>query len=250
MVMPSASVEKLRQLIAQSHNIVFFGGAGMSTESGIPDFRSAHGLYSGSEGKRFEDMLSIRFFLNNPDAFWDFYKTVMLHPDAAPNAGHYALARLEAQGRLTAVITQNIDGLHQRAGSRRVMELHGSVHRNFCMACGRRFALDALLALPGVPHCGCGGLIRPDVVLYGEPLDDEVIDAAIHATMACDLMIVGGTSLTVYPAANLLRYRGQGELALVNREETPFDACANLIVRDSLACALDAAIPAQPDAGR
>ena len=238
------AVQALGQLIEKSRNIVFFGGAGMSTESGIPDFRSAHGLYGGAEGKTYEEMLSIRFFLNQPDVFWAFYKSVMLHPEAKPNAGHYALARLEAQGKLKAVITQNIDGLHTAAGSRRVYELHGTVHRNRCLACNRVYNLAYVLAAQGTPRCQCGGTLRPDIVFYGEPLGSDVMDAAIRAVMKCDLLIVGGTSLTVYPAAGLLGYRQGAKLALINLTETPFDQRADLTVRQSTAEALDAAIPA------
>lgn len=241
---PADAQECLRQWILQSRSIVFFGGAGVSTESGIPDFRSAHGLYSQAGGKSFEEMLSLRYFLNHPDTFWDFYRAVLLHPEARPNAGHRALARLEAQGRLKALITQNIDGLHQQAGSQTVYELHGSVHRNLCMACRRPYTLGDVLAGHGAPRCACGGLVRPDVVLYGEPLDSAVMDAAIRAVMKCDLLIVGGTSLAVYPAAGLLNYPTQARLALINLEETPFDRRADLLIRGGIAAALDAAVPA------
>jgi NAD-dependent deacetylase len=243
MAVLSPAVDGLRQLIEKNRHIVFFGGAGMSTESGIPDFRSAHGLYSRAEGKTYEEMLSIRFFLNHPDDFWQFYKKVMLYPDAKPNAGHYALARLERQGKLRAVVTQNIDGLHQDAGSHVVYELHGSVRRNLCMSCGKVYELQYVLEQEGTPHCKCGGLIRPDIVFYGEPLNNDVMDRAIRAVMKCDLLLVGGTSLTVYPAAGLLNYRREASLALINREETPFDRLANIVVRDGIADALDAAIP-------
>ena len=239
----SQAVERLGQLIGQSHDIVFFGGAGMSTASGIPDFRSAQGLYRRPGGQTCEEMLSIRFFRNQPDAFWDFYRQAIFHPEAKPNAGHAALARLERQGRLKAVVTQNIDGLHQRAGSKRVIELHGSVWRNRCTACGRAFAPDELPAGEGAPRCSCGGVIRPDIVFYGEALDSATMEEAIRAIGACDLLIVGGTSLAVYPAAGLVRYRGQARFALVNHDPTPFDDTADLIVRDGLAQALDAAVP-------
>ncbi len=239
----SPAIAELARMIEKSRNIVFFGGAGMSTESGIPDFRGAHGLYSGAQGKSFEEMLSIRYFLNHTDAFWTFYKQVILHPEAKPNAGHYALARLEKQGRLKAVVTQNIDGLHQDAGSRNVLELHGTVRRNLCLACNRVMDLQAVLDQPGTPRCACGGTLRPDIVFYGEPLNPDVMDEAVRVVMKCDLLIVGGTSLTVYPAAGLLGYRREARLALLNRDETPFDQRADLIVRDSIAQALDAAIP-------
>ena len=173
----SPAVTALSSMIAQAKNIVFFGGAGMSTESGIPDFRSAHGLYNRAEGKSYEDMLSIRYFLNHPDDFWDFYRHVMLYPDAKPNAGHLALTRLEKQGKLKLIVTQNIDGLHQDAGSRHVCELHGTVRRNVCMNCGRKYDLPWVLAREGTPRCeDCGGLVRPDVVLYGEMLDNDVME--------------------------------------------------------------------------
>ena len=243
----SPAVESLRRLIDQSRAIVFFGGAGMSTESGIPDFRSLGGLYRQTEGVPYEEMLSIRYFLSHPDTFWTFYRQHMLHPEAKPNAGHLALARLERQGRLTAVITQNIDGLHQDAGSQRVLELHGTVRRNLCMACGRVYAPAQTPLRQGAPHCACGGLLRPDVVLYGEPLNQQVLEQAMQAVAECDLLLVGGTSLTVYPAAGLLNYRRGGMLALLNRDETPFDQRADLIVRDNIAEALNAAIPQQPD---
>jgi NAD-dependent deacetylase len=243
MVELSPAVESLRQLIDRSKNIVFFGGAGMSTESGIPDFRSAHGLYNQAEGKSYEDMLSIRFFLNHPDEFWQFYKTVMLYPQAKPNAGHYALVRLERQGKLKAIVTQNIDGLHQDAGSQRVYELHGTVRRNLCLACGKTYGLEYILAQEGTPHCPCGGTLRPDIVFYGEPLANDVMDESLRAVMNSDLLIVGGTSLTVYPAAGLLNYRREAKLALLNRDATPFDQHADLVVRDNIAQALDMAIP-------
>ena len=243
MAVLSPAVDVLRQMIQKHREIVFFGGAGMSTESGIPDFRSAHGLYNQVEGKTYEEMLSIRFFLNHPDDFWRFYKDVMLYPDAKPNAGHYALARLEKQGKLKAVVTQNIDGLHQAAGSQTVYELHGSVRRNLCLACGKAYGLPYVLQQEGTPHCACGGLIRPDIVFYGEPLNNDVMDDAIRAVMKCDLLLVGGTSLTVYPAAGLLNYRRGAHLALINRDETPFDRRADLVVRDGIAEALNEAVP-------
>lgn len=239
----SPAVNELRQMIENSNNAVFFGGAGMSTESGIPDFRSAHGLYRQAQGKSYEEMLSIGYFLNRPNEFWRFYKDVMLYPKAKPNAGHLALARLEAQGKLKKVITQNIDGLHQAAGSRNVCEVHGTVHRNHCLACGKTYDLAYVLHHDGTPRCTCGGMLRPDIVFYGEPLDAEVMEDAVQAVSRCDLLIVGGTSLTVYPAAGLLDYRRGAKLALINRDETPFDRRADLVVRDSIAQALDAAVP-------
>lgn len=241
----SPKVEALRGMIEKSRNIVFFGGAGMSTESGIPDFRSAHGLYRGAEGKSYEEMLSIRYFLNHPDDFWRFYREVMLHPEAKPNLGHYALARLEAQGKLKAIVTQNIDGLHQAAGSQKVYELHGSVRRYLCLACNKVLTPGEVLSQPGTPRCACGGTLRPDIVLYGEPLDSTVMDESIRSIMQCDLLIVGGTSLSVYPAAGLIGYRDKARFALINRDETPLDQRADLVIRDSIATVLDAAIPRQ-----
>ena len=244
----AADWERLREMIARASNIVFFGGAGVSTESGIPDFRSAHGLYSGAEGKTYEEMLSIRYFLNNMDAFWRFYKEVMLYPDAKPNAAHYALARLERRGKLKHILTQNIDGLHQAAGSTNVLELHGTVHSNTCMRCKRKYSLEYVLAQKGTPHCKepCGGVLRPDIILYGEPLNERVLDQSTRAVMDADLLIVGGTSLMVNPAAGLIGYRGRGVgLALINRDETPYDGLAQLVIRDDIAKVLDAVIPEQ-----
>ncbi len=242
-------VKRLRDMIDKSKRVVFFGGAGVSTESGIPDFRSAHGIYSGSGGKSYEEMLSIRYFLNNVDAFWDFYKSVMLYPDAKPNAAHYALSRLEKQGKLKKILTQNIDGLHQAAGSRNVIELHGTVHRNTCMRCKKRYSLDYVLNSEGTPRCEggsepCSGIIRPDIVMYGEPLSDRLLDASVRAVMECDLLIVGGTSLMVNPAAGLIGYRSRNVgLALINRDPTPYDSLAQLVIRDNIADVLNEAIP-------
>ena len=231
------AVLQLHQMIGQAQNIVFFGGAGVSTESGIPDFRSAHGLYAGAQGMSYEDMLSITYFRAQPDRFWAFYKQVMLYPDAKPNAAHYALARLEKQGKLKAVLTQNIDGLHQAAGSKKVWELHGTVHQNFCMNCSHCYDLAYVLEQEGTPHCRkCGGMLRPGIVLYGEPLDEVVMEEAIRAIQNCDLLIVGGTSLVVYPAAGLIRYRRPGTpLVLINRDETPYDHEAQLVLHENIA---------------
>lgn len=234
---------RLAKLIRDSEKIVFFGGAGVSTESGIPDFRSAHGIYSGAKGRAYEEMLSADFFLTHREEFWAFYRNVMLYPNALPNAAHRALAKLEARGKLDAVITQNIDGLHQAAGAENVLELHGSVHRNYCMKCGRRYTLADILTGEGAPRCECGGMIRPDVVLYGETLDEDVLDAAVSAISGCDLLIVGGTSLTVYPAAGLLRYKNQSApLVLLNRDATPYDGRADLVLRDNIAQVLETAV--------
>lgn len=238
----NTAVGQLGEWIQEAQNIVFFGGAGVSTPSGIPDFRSAHGIYAGAEGRSYEEMLSHDFFMLWPDKFWAFYKDVMLYPDARPNPAHEALARLEAAGKLRAVITQNIDGLHQLAGSQKVLELHGTVHRNLCMQCGKRHTLADVLAQEGTPRCSCGGLIKPDVVLYGEGLDDAVVTEALDAISQCDLLIVGGTSLVVYPAAGFIRYRkSSAKLALINRDATAFDRTAQLVIRDDIAQVLDEA---------
>ena len=239
------TVMRLRALMDKAESIVFLGGAGVSTESGIPDFRGAHGLYAGAQGRSYEEMLSHGFFMNHMQAFWDFYRHVMLYPDAQPNAAHRALARLEARGKLKAVITQNIDGLHQAAGSRNVIELHGTVHRNRCMRCGRVTPLAGVLDGEGIPVCeACGGPLKPDVVLYGEPLDDDDVDRAVGAIEQCDLLVVGGTSLSVYPAAGFIRYRGpRTPLVLINRDATPYDREADLILRGNIAQVLDEAVP-------
>lgn len=238
-----AEVAELKKMLGSARRIVFFGGAGVSTESGIPDFRSAHGLYSGAQGRTYEEMLSLRYFLNHPDSFWDFYRNVMLYPDAKPNDAHYALARLEERGKLSAVLTQNIDGLHQLAGSRHVVELHGAVHSNTCIRCGKRVSLEEVLKTTGTPHCACGGVLKPDVVLYGEALNEMVLEEAVTQVERCDLLIVGGTSLMVHPAAGLITYRRRGvPLVLINREETPYDDRAQLILRQNISSVLKAAV--------
>lgn len=231
----------LRELIDSSENIAFLGGAGVSVPSGIPDFRSADGLYSGEHALRPEIILSHSFFQRDPETFFRFYKANMIYKDAGPNDAHLALAALERGGKLRAVITQNIDGLHQAAGSRNVLELHGSIHRNHCLRCGQFYPLQAVLDAEGVPHCGCGGVIKPDVVLYEEPLDPAVMEAAVDAIAACDLMLIGGTSLSVYPAAGLVQYC-RGKLAVLNRSATYADARADLVITDSIDRALRAFI--------
>ncbi|MFD1887549.1 NAD-dependent protein deacylase [Paenibacillus wenxiniae] len=233
-------MDKLDQLsawIEQSQRIVFFGGAGTSTESGIPDFRSAQGLYSesGQRGYSPEEMLSHRFFQKEPELFYEFYRTRLLHPDAQPNAVHYLLAELEQERKLSAIITQNIDGLHQKAGSRHVLELHGSVHRNYCISCRREYSLDDVLAQQGIPRCPHdGGIIRPDVVLYGESLDSEVIGNTVAALGAADLLIIGGTSLTVYPAASFIQYFRGNYTVLMNASATAHDRHADLIITEPM----------------
>ena len=226
--------ETLKSWIEESRRIVFFGGAGVSTESGIPDFRSPDGLYHQQYDVPPETVLSHDFFLHRPEVFFKFYRERMLCPQAKPNAAHLALAKLEREGKLTAVITQNIDGLHQMAGSKKVLELHGSVLRNHCMRCGRAFDLSAVAEGEGVPHCPCGGIIKPDVVLYGEPLDSEVLDESVEAIQNCDLLIVGGTSLAVWPAAGLINYRRSARLVVINKTPTPADEKADLVLHGSI----------------
>ncbi len=225
---------ELQKIIDQSERIVFFGGAGVSTESGIPDFRSTDGLYHQRYDDPPEEILSATFFRRRPEEFYRFYRDRMLPLDAQPNAAHRFLAELEACGRLTAIVTQNIDGLHQKAGSRTVLELHGSIHRNRCMRCAAFFPPETIRDSTGVPKCDCGGVIKPEVVLYEEGLDDDVVSSAVHHIRRADTLIVAGTSLTVYPAAGLLRYfRGQ-HLVLINRDATPMDGRADLVIHDSV----------------
>lgn len=223
-------IEQLKAWIAGSDNIVFFGGAGVSTESGIPDFRSVDGLYNQQYDYSPETIISHTFYLRHPEEFYRFYKNRMLFPDARPNAAHLALVRLEQEGRLRAVITQNIDGLHQAAGSREVLELHGSVHRNHCTRCGRFYSLGEIMEMDGVPHCTCGGVIKPDVVLYEEGLDQETLQKAVSYIRHADILIIGGTSLTVYPAAGLIDYYRGHKLVLINKSVPPMDSRADLVI--------------------
>lgn len=220
---------KLRELIDHSERVVFFGGAGVSTESGIPDFRGVDGLYRQKYDYPPETILSHEFFFSHTEEFYRFYRDKMLCLDAKPNPAHLALARLEAEGKLTAVVTQNIDGLHQRAGSKRVFELHGSVLHNRCVRCGKQFGVEAVTGSTGVPRCSCGGILKPEVVLYGESLDDAVVRGAVTAIADCDLLIIGGTSLSVWPAAGLIDYC-RGKIALINRTPTPADRRADLLL--------------------
>ena len=214
-------VKHLKELVEGSDNIVFFGGAGVSTESGIPDFRSTGGLYHQQWKYPPEVILSHTFYESNPEEFFRFYRAKMLAPDARPNAAHRKLAEWEAAGKLQAVITQNIDGLHQKAGSRRVLELHGSVLRNHCQTCGTFYGVEAITDSAGIPRCRCGGIIKPDVVLYEEGLDEEVLMAAVSAIRHAEVLIIGGTSLTVYPAAGLVRYYRGNKLVVINKTELP-----------------------------
>lgn len=224
----------LKQWIAESKKAVFFGGAGVSTESGIPDFRSADGLYRQKFDYPPETIISHSFYERDPAYFFRFYREKMLPLGFEPNVTHRVLARLEQEGHLAAVVTQNIDGLHQKAGSRNVFELHGSVLRNFCEKCHKFYPAEFVRDADGVPLCVCGGIVKPDVVLYEEPLNDRVMLGAIRAICDADLLIVGGTSLTVYPAAGLLRYYGGNRLVLINRDATPYDDTADLVLHDSL----------------
>lgn len=236
------SLSTLKRWIGESNRIVFFGGAGVSTESGIPDFRGVDGLYHQKFTYPPETILSHGFFFSHTEEFYRFYREKMLVTDVRPNRAHLALARLEQQGKLSAVVTQNIDGLHQMAGSRAVYELHGSIHRNYCRKCGKFFSAQAMMELDPVPHCPCGGLIKPDVVLYEERLDDATVEGAIGAISRADLLIVGGTSLTVYPAAGMLQYYRGSRLVLINRDETPFDHRADLVFHEKLGDVLEQAI--------
>lgn len=224
-------LQTLKAWLEQAKSIVFFGGAGCSTESGVPDFRSVDGLYHQQYDYPPETILSHSFFVANTQEFYRFYKAKMLALDAKPNPAHRALARLEERGKLKAVVTQNIDGLHQAAGSQAVFELHGSVHRNYCTKCGKFFDAAYLKTVPGVPLCdACGGLIKPDVVLYEEGLDDSVLTGAVRAIQAADMLIIGGTSLVVYPAAGLVRYYQGDRLVLINKDATPYDTKADLVL--------------------
>lgn len=223
-----------KQWIKESSHIVFFGGAGVSTESGIPDFRSVDGLYHQKYDYPPETILSHSFFLRKTEAFYDFYRDKMICPDAKPNITHQTLARLEQSGKLAAVVTQNIDGLHQAAGSKTVYELHGSVHRNYCTKCHKFYNIQTILESRGVPHCECGGIIKPDVVLYEEGLEDSVVSGAIRAISTADMLIIGGTSLAVYPAAGLLQYYSGSRLVLINKSATPIDNQADLLLQCSL----------------
>lgn len=238
---------ELKKLIDASKSIVFFGGAGVSTESGIPDFRSENGLYQvrTKYGYAPEEILSHSFFTRKTETFYDYYKSNMLYPEVEPNKAHYALAKLEEEGKLTAIVTQNIDGLHQLAGSKKVYELHGSVLRNYCTRCHNFFCMEYILKPKRcetpenpdskIPKCiKCGGIIKPDVVLYEEPLDQEVMEGAIDAISKADMLIVGGTSLAVYPAAGLINYFHGDKLVLINKSETPYDQRADLVIHDSI----------------
>ena len=224
----------LQEIIDSSNHIVFFGGAGVSTESGIPDFRSQDGLYNQKYAYPPEVILSHEFFVEETEEFYRFYRDKMLYLDAKPNAAHYALAALEKKKKLKAVITQNIDGLHQKAGSNTVFELHGSVYHNYCMKCGKHYGVEKIVNSAGIPKCECGGIIKPDVVLYGEPLDEYVTEMAIAYAQSADVLIIGGTSLTVYPAASFVYHYMGDKLVLINKSPTPLDTKANLVIKETI----------------
>ena len=228
------AVETLKTWVAEAKAIAFFGGAGVSTESGIPDFRSTGGLYHQEWKYPPETILSHSFYKSNPEEFFRFYRAKMLAPEAQPNAAHRKLAEWEAAGKLTAVVTQNIDGLHQAAGSRHVCELHGSVHRNHCERCGKFYGLDFILNTAGVPRCSCGGIVKPDVVLYEEGLDQGVMNDAVNSIARADLLIIGGTSLNVWPAAGLINYFRGERLALINKSAVSRDLSAGLVITDPI----------------
>lgn len=227
-------LKALQEMIDSSNNIVFFGGAGVSTESGIPDFRSQDGLYNQKYDYPPEQILSHTFFYFRPDIFYNFYREKMLYLDAKPSRPHEFLVKLEEKGKLSAIITQNIDGLHQVAGSQKVYELHGSVLRNYCLKCHKFYSAEDIKASTGIPQCTCGGLIKPDVVLYEEGLDDNTVRGAIQAISNADMLIVGGTSLNVYPAAGFIDYFPGNKLVLINKTATPYDNHADLVIHDSL----------------
>lgn len=227
-------IEKLQHMIDECENIVFFGGAGVSTESNIPDFRSADGLYQETYAYPPEQVVSHTFFVRKTELFYQFYKDKMMFLDAKPNKAHLKLAELEASGKLKAVITQNIDGLHQMAGSQNVLELHGSIHRNYCQTCGKFYDATYVKESNGIPKCTCGGTIKPDVVLYEEGLDSNVIRKTIRAISEADMLIIGGTSLVVYPAASFIDYFNGKYLVLINKSETSRDAQANLCISDAI----------------
>ena len=228
------SIEQLKEIIDKSDNIVFFGGAGVSTESGVPDFRSVDGLYNQEYAYPPETILSHTFYKRNPEEFFRFYRNKMLFPNAEPNNAHKALAKLEEMGKLKAVITQNIDGLHQKAGSKVVYELHGSVYRNHCESCGKFYGFDEVYKMQGIPRCQCSGIIKPDVVLYEEGLEQMTINRLVEAIAKADVLIIGGTSLAVYPAAGLIDYYRGNKLILINKSSTPKDSRANLVIHEPI----------------
>ena len=231
-----SKINELQEIIDSSDNIVFFGGAGVSTESGIPDFRSESGIFKSLEkyGDTPENLISHSYYLDHTEEFFDYYRDTLVFADAEPNPAHLKLAELEKAGKLKAVITQNIDGLHQKAGSNEVLELHGSIHRNYCQICNKSYGLDHILESDGIPRCDCGGIVKPDVVLYEEPLNNAVLSFAIDYISQADTLIIGGTSLVVYPAAGLVNYFNGDNLVLVNKSETPYDDVASLVINEPI----------------
>lgn len=229
-------IEKLQEIIDASDNIVFFGGAGVSTESGIPDFRSESGIFKSLEkyGDTPERLVSHSYYLEHTDKFFSYYKDCLIFPEAEPNPAHYTLARLEKEGKLKAIITQNIDGLHQKAGSKNVLELHGSVYRNYCEICKKEYDHAFILESEGIPHCTCGGIIKPDVILYEEALDMNILNKSAEYIMSADTLIVGGTSLVVYPAAGLINYFKGKNLVLINKIQTDYDNLATLVINEAI----------------
>ncbi len=228
------AIETLRRWVSESNQMVAFTGAGVSTESGVPDFRSVDGLYNQKFEYPPETIISHSFYLRNPEYFFRFYREKMMPLEVQPNITHFTLAKWEREGHLAAVVTQNIDGLHQKAGSKRVYELHGSILRNYCTQCGKSYPAEFVKNSNGIPRCGCGGIVKPDVVLYEEGLNDRVVEGALEAISQADMLLVAGTSLTVYPAAGFLRYYRGNRLVLINRDPTPYDDRADLVIHDSL----------------
>lgn len=231
-----SKIQQLQEIIDSSDNIVFFGGAGVSTESGIPDFRSESGIFKSLEkyGDVPENLVSHTYYSDHTEEFFEYYKDTLIFDGAKPNPAHLKLAELEEKGKLRAVITQNIDGLHQKAGSKNVLELHGSIHRNYCQICNKEYSLDFILKSEGIPRCDCGGVVKPDVVLYEEPLDNRILAYAIDYIQNADTLIIGGTSLVVYPAAGLINYFHGGNLVLINKSGTGFDYMANLVINEPI----------------
>ena len=229
-------ISQLQEIINNSDNIVFFGGAGVSTESGIPDFRSESGIFNSLKkyGASPEQLVSHSYYIDHTEEFFNYYKENLVFKDAKPNPAHLKLAELEKAGKLKAVITQNIDGLHQKAGSKEVLELHGSIHRNYCQICNEKYPLDYILESDGIPRCECGGIIKPDVVLYEEPLNNAVLNFSVDYISQADTLIIGGTSLVVYPAAGLINYFNGKHLVLINKSETPYDDVATLVINDAI----------------
>ena len=231
-----SKIQQLQEIIDTSDNIVFFGGAGVSTESGIPDFRSESGIFKSLEkyGDTPENLISHSYYLDHTEEFFEYYKDTLVFSDAEPNQAHLKLAELEKAGKLKAVITQNIDGLHQKAGSREVLELHGSIHRNYCQICNKKYSLDHILESDGIPRCECGGIVKPDVVLYEEPLNNAILSFAIDYISNAQTLIIGGTSLVVYPAAGLVNYFNGENLVLINKSETSYDDVASLVINEAI----------------